>query len=83
MTANKIVWKRVRARECGPQYLRGYTGQWCSFTIHSDICGTGFNMRCMLPGMENQETAKSEDILIRNAQSIFDKWFEGLMETKE
>lgn len=82
MTANKIVWKRVRAQTCGPQYLRGYTGQWCSFTIHSNICGKGFNMRCMLPGVDNQEEM-SEDALMRNAQCLFDQWFEKLMKVKE
>jgi hypothetical protein len=37
----------------------------------------------MLPGVDNQEFAKSEEILIKNAQVVFDKWFEKLMEMKE
>jgi hypothetical protein len=81
--ANKIVWKRVRAQTCGPQYLRGYTGQWCSFTIRSNLCGRGFDMECMLPGIAIQNFATSEDDLTKKAQVIFDEWFEKLMEMEE
>jgi len=83
MKANKIVWKRMRSR-CVPSFLYGYTGKWVSFEIHPDICGSGFDLTCLLPGVANYtQLAASEDILIKNAQDIFDKWFEGLMEVEK